>query len=130
MNNAEPIEAATVLLALLALLVSVTMLASACRTYYAAVTAGKCEAVLTLGWLRVRNEAFRVAISAGVCHAGLVNTWSPPPAVITSNRAVFQAIWLGIAFACLVQSVLNQRDNHRVVTIIERERAAGRMKPE
>lgn len=127
LDTAEPIEVATVVLALLAMLASVTLLWQAWQTYRAAVAGEKCEAVLTLGLGRVVNEMIRSGISAGVGYAGVVNTLSPRPPIVTENRAIFQSIWLLIALGCFVQSLLNERNSRRVISIIEREREAGRM---
>lgn len=126
--NVELIEAAILVLSVLALFVSLGLLVRAWRTYRVAVDAGKCEAVRLLGWLRVRNEGGRVAITLGVAYAGWVQVIAPAPLVPSSSRGALQVIWLLIAFICLTKSVLNDIDNHRVVRIIERERAAGRMR--
>lgn len=124
-QTAELIEVATALLAAMALVVSLVMLVRSVRTYRDAVADRRCEAVLTLAWMRVRNELFRIAIAAGVVYSGIVQAISPMPATPSHTRPIFQAIWLVIAFICLAKSVLNERDTRMVIAIIERERAAG-----
>lgn len=123
--TAELIEVATAVLAALALAVSMLLFRQALRGYRDACADRRCTAVLTLAWMRVRNEAFRIVVSAGVVYSGFVQATSPAPATVTGNRPIFQVIWLLIAFICLAQSVLNERDTNRTIDIIERERAAG-----
>lgn len=126
-QTVELIEAAILVLSVLALVVSSGLTIRAWRTYRVAVETGKCEAVRRIGWMRVRNEGGRVLLVAGVAYAGWVQVTSPPPEIINPNRGVLQSIWLLIAFICLTKSMLNELDAHRIISVIERERAAGRM---
>lgn len=124
-QSAELIEVATALLAAVAVLVSLLMLARSWRTWRDAGVTGRCRAVRTLAWMRVRNEAFRLVIAGGTTYAGVVQVLAPAPAAPGPNRPIFQAVWLLIAFICLAKSTLNERDTRRVIATIERERAAG-----
>lgn len=125
-NNTELIEASIVVLAALACCVSALMLRRAWGTWRAAATERRCEAVRLLAWLRVRNEVFRLAISAGVTYAGLTQAMNPAPLTPSPNRAILQVIWLMIAVLCLAKSILNERDTRRVMEIVERERGEKR----
>lgn len=124
---AEPIEIAIVVLAGLAFCASVYLWWGSLQTARTAEAEGKCEAVRTLAWGRVRNESLRGLVVLLVLAAGYVQVTSPPPMTPGPNRLALQVTWAIIAGINLVMSVLNERMVRRVVSVIERERAAGRM---
>lgn len=125
--TAEPIEVAILVLAALAFAASLALFGGSWRSWRDAIADRRCEAIRTLAWMRARNEMIRLAISGSVVYSGYVQTTSAAPVNPAPTRPVFQVIWLLIAFACLVQSILNHRDTRHVIDTIERERAAGRM---
>ena len=117
-DTVEPIEAAIFLAAIAALIASAIMLAEALDVW------GLTQRgpIRILAWMRVRNEATRLLISAGVTYAGWLQVTGPYPAAPSVYRGALQVVWLVIAVGCLVQTILNYRDTRRVIRDIERER--------
>lgn len=124
--TSEPIEIVLVLCAGLAFAASSLLCWSAWQT--ASGANDKCEAVRMLAWLRVRNELIRGLIVLLVLSAGLIQVFSPPPLQASPARPWLQAVWVLIALKNLLQSVWNEISVRRVMALIERERAAGRMR--
>lgn len=128
LDTAEPVEIALVLVALTAMLLGSGLFVRAYETAVVAEVDGRCEAVQRLAWLRVRNEAIRLMIVGLVFTAGVIQLMQPMPLVPTVQRGWLQVIWVLIALGCLVQSLTNERTIKRVIGVIERERASGRMR--
>lgn len=121
--TAEPIEILLVLTAGLAFSASVWLCWRSVPTARAAVASGRCEAVRTLAWLRVRSEALRAVVVGLVLVAGWLQVIAPPPDVPGPYRAYLQVAWVLIAGLNLVQSVWVEETIRYVIRVIERERA-------
>lgn len=127
MPNAEPIELLTVGLALMALLASGHLCASAIRAALLAGDEGRCEAIQTLAWGRVENELLRGLVVALVLISGVSQATTAAPISASPLRWWFQLSWALVALMNLIMSLRNERRVQRLIVIIERERAAGRM---
>jgi len=126
-TTAEPIEIMTTVLGLFALVASLYLLRGAVQTARLAVADGRCEAVQTLAWGRVENEAMRGVLVLLVLIAGVSQMLTPMPVAGSPLRWWFQLSWALIAALNLVMSLRNERRIRHVVEVIERERKAGRM---
>jgi protein-S-isoprenylcysteine O-methyltransferase Ste14 len=91
---------------------------------------GRCEAVRTLARGRVENEMFRSLVVLLVLIAGISQVVSPPPVLASPLRWWFQLSWTLIAGVNLSMSLRSSFRVKRVIDIIERERASGRMQGE
>jgi len=129
-TTAEPAEVVTTVFGVFALAASLYLLVGSIMTARAAERMGKCDAVRSLAWGRVENELMRGVVVLVVLLAGIGQLVTPMPEAGSSLRAFYQWSWAVIAILNLVMSLRNERRVHRVVTIIERERAAGRMQSE
>ena len=128
MTTAEPIELLTVGLAVMAMFASLHLCWGALRASHLAVAEGRCEAIQVLANGRVENELLRSAVVLLVLIAGVSQATTPAPIGPSPIRWWFQLSWALVAGLNLMMSLRNERRVRRLIDIIERERAAGRMK--
>lgn len=126
--HVEWIEAAIVAVAACALLASIWLGGHAVRTWLDARVERACEAVMAIAWGRIENEAGRTALAVMLLLIGSALALTPPPISPGPFRTAIQMALLVGAAVLLVQSVRSYYRSRHVVGVIERERAAGRMR--
>lgn len=120
-ETVEPIEAATVLVALSGVILSVTLVVDAYRTVNRAVDARAGGSVVTIAMVRLLTESIRAMLNWLVLIAAGAAAVTPPPTGPTAARPLLQWIWLALASGLVALSVLNSIGTRRVLRQIEQE---------
>lgn len=122
MSTAEPIEIILACIASVALYQAGGALWDAWRTWRATMASGRCEAVRTLAWMKLRTAGKDVGLCLLVLILGTSSILIPAPINPNPLRVFFQSGWIVVVVWTLVNTAINSRDSDRVAEIIERER--------
>lgn len=118
----EPLEILLVVIGAMTVFRSVEVLLRSYARYRHLKSDRRCEAILKLGWMKVRESGKDSIWCLMALFVGLSTSSLPPPISPNPYRFIFQVGWVLCAVITLATELRNESDANRVAEIIENER--------